>query len=83
MGSFSESTQRLLEQIAETGGEDAALQIATAIQQECDLLRYGIYEPRITTPTRRLDDALTVVHLQEKKLAGNGKAVKHVKRLQR
>ena len=65
----SERTQRLLEQIAETN-EDMASQIAEVIQQECDHLRYGVYEPRITTLTRQLDDALTVVNIQEKELLG-------------
>lgn len=67
---WSSSTQLLLEQIAETRGEEEALQIAEAIQQECDLLRYGVYEPRIITLTRKLDDALTVAHVQEKELLG-------------
>jgi hypothetical protein len=67
---YSSSTQQLLEHIAETDGEDAALQIATAIQQECDLLRYGVYDPRITALTRQLNDALVVVRLQEKEILG-------------
>lgn len=61
--------QHLLEQIAETN-EDMAIQIAELLQQECDHLRYSVYEPRITALTRQLNDALVVVRLQEKELLG-------------
>src|SRR5579859_2166328 len=65
---FREATRLLLEQVAESAGEETAQRVARAIALECDYLRNNAYEPRIEKLQLRLEDVLIVLEQREDEL---------------
>lgn len=67
---YSESTQRLLRFLAATVGNDVGDQVAEALAFECQVRYERDCVPRLAALQTQLDDARTVIVLQDRQLQG-------------